>query len=186
MPGGVRRVIVLAFAALLAPGVARAQPIAPDVPPLPTSGVRVGVIPGAMLSVTSGQDSTAYGSDLWIGYEIMRGAVGITPYADAGFESFTGNHSGQLLFAMPSVKLGFHSGGWVPAVMFGIGYARTWAGTGGSESASANYLALSIGAELVHQLVPRFAIGIAVHYKPFVDPAVDSFVDFGVSAIVSL
>jgi hypothetical protein len=186
MPGGVRRLIVLACTALLAPGVARAQPVDPAAPPLPTSGIRVGVTPGAMFSVTSGQDATAYGSDLWLGYELMHGRVGITPYLDAGFESFTGSHSGQLLFAMPSVKLGFHTGGWVPALMFGLGYARTWAGTGGVESATANYLALSFGAELVHQLVPNFAIGIAVHYKPFVDPAVNSFVDFGVSAIVSL
>ena len=76
------------------------------------------------------------------------------------FESFTGVHSGQLLYAMPSVKLGFHSGGWVPGVMSasvtrGVGRHRR------RRAREAELLSRSRSARAVHQIMPRFAIGIA-------------------------
>ncbi|HEY3807817.1 MAG TPA: hypothetical protein VGL61_34775 [Kofleriaceae bacterium] len=167
------------YFAALAPAVAVAQPA-------PAGGLELGATGGAMLAETSGKDSTAYGGSLWGGYEIIRGDVGITPLAEMQFETFTGAHSGEILYVLPGVKLGFHRGAWIPAVDVGAGYAHAWAGTGARELARQSYTALSVGAELMHQILPRFAIGIALHYRPVVAPDAQSFVDFGASAIVTL
>jgi hypothetical protein len=180
------RSVVALCAVLLAPDGARGQPAPADAAPVVDSGIRIGAIPGAIRSLRHGQGVTGYGGDLWAGYELVHGNLGVTPFASVGFDNFTGSGGGQLLLAMPSVKVGYHFGSWIPAGMFGVGFARTWEGTGGGRSATQSYLALSIGAELVHQIVSVFAIGIAVHYTPLVDPSVNSFIDFGVSATVTL
>jgi len=159
---------------------------ADDVPP-PTGGAKLGVTPGGILFSGNGQSLTGFGGDAWVGYELMHGQVGITPLLDLGYEYFTGTPSAQLLFALPSVKLSYHTGSWIPAAMVGVGYGRTSSTpVSGGPSFSDNYFALSIGAELAYQISPAFALGVAVHYKPFLEPALNSFVDFGVSATFAL
>jgi hypothetical protein len=169
---------------VLAPELAVAQP--PIVSAPSPGGFQLGAMGGAMLSESSGKDSTAYGGSLWGGYEFIHDDIGLTPLVEMEFETFTGAHSGEILYVLPGVKLGYHTGGWIPAVDVGAGYAHAWAGTGARELARQSYTALSVGAELMHQIMPRVAIGISVHYRPVVAPDALSFVDFGASAIVTL
>jgi Outer membrane protein beta-barrel domain len=169
--------------ALLVPTIGTARLAAADDAP-PSGGVRVGVQLGGIELFANGKSTTAYGGDASIGYEVMRGNVGITPLLDVGFYDFT-TPSAQLLFAMPGLRFALHNGPWVPSATIGVGYGYSSQSVPGG-SLTDSYLALSVGAELAYQISPALALGVGVHYKPFLEPALNSLVDFGVSATFKL
>ena len=151
-------------------------------------GMRVGVAPGATVSFANAHSVTGYGGELWAGYEILRGRIGITPFGELAFYDFPHDPSSQLLLAMPAVKLGYHAGAWIPAARLGLGYARSWTAST-TPSIRVSYVALSIGAELAHQVTDWLAIGIDFDYRPLVPtsvPTTDTFITFGASATVTL
>jgi hypothetical protein len=148
-------------------------------------GVRLGITPSVMFESANGHSSTGYGGTVSIGYELEHGTLGITPMLDLGYASFSGTPSTNLAFAIPTLQLGFHEGRLVPAVEVGVGYAYAWASANGT-TISDNYLALSVGAQLDYRVSPGFMIGVAAHYKPFLEPALTSFIDVGVNATFAL
>ena len=151
-------------------------------------GVRIGVIPGALVSLANANSGTGYGGDLWAGYELRRGRFGLTPFGDIGFYEFPHTPGEQLLLAIPSFKLSYHWGEWIPAAIAGVGYARSWTHST-TPAITTSYVGLSIGAELARHVTDRLAIGIACHYEPLLSlsaPTTSSFLDIGVSATITL
>jgi Outer membrane protein beta-barrel domain len=169
--------IILAL--VLVPAIAAADD---DVVP---GGVRIGITPSVMFESSNGQSETGYGGNLSIGYELEHGTLGITPMLDLGYASFSSTPSTNLAFAIPTLQLAFHEGRFVPAVEVGVGYGYAWASANGT-TISDNYLALSVGAQLDYRVTPGFLLGIAAHYKPFLEPALTSFIDVGVNATFAL
>ncbi len=150
-----------------------------------SDGARLGISPGGMYFTGNGNSATGYGGNAWIGYEIEHGSVAFTPLLDLGYAYFSGTPSSNLAYAIPTLQIALHNGPWVPAVEVGVGYGYSWASVS-SVTVSDNYLALSIGAELDYRISPGFLLGVAAHYKPFVEPALNSFVDFGLNATFAL
>lgn len=148
-------------------------------------GMRVGISPGVMFFSAHGQSSTGYGGNAWVGYEIEHGALAFTPLIDLGYTNFNTTPSTNLTFAIPTLQIADHLGAWVPALEFGVGYAYSWV-TANNVTLTDNFLALSVGAQLDYRITQSFMLGVAAHYKPFVEPALNSFVDVGVNATFAL
>ncbi len=170
--------LAIISAALLVPAVASADETW-------SGGTRLGISPGAMYFTGNGSSAVGYGGNAWIGYELEHGSLAFTPLLDLGYADFTSTPSSNLAFAIPTLQIALHAGPWVPALEVGVGYAHSWASAAGV-TVSDDYLALSIGAELDYRISPGFLLGVAAHYKPFVEPALNSFIDFGVNATFAL
>ena len=154
----------------------------------PSEGVRIGVIPGASLEFLNANSVTGGGGKLWAGYELLRGPWGLTPLGELGYYDFPRDPNGQLFFATAGFKVGYHFGEWIPSATASAGYARTWLAST-TPSITTSYVALSIGAELSHQITDWLAIGIDFDYRPLVStsaPATKTILDFGASATISL
>jgi hypothetical protein len=175
------RIAIVLVCVVLAPAVARAQPVPADTEPPLGSGVRIGITAGGAFETALGQTHKGGGGDISAGYELMRGMIGIEPFGDFGLLAFGGSGSRAVLSVIGGAQVRFHSGAWAPALSLGFGYGRSW-----NHGVSQSYFATSIGGELSHQITRWFALGIEVHYKPFINPQLTSFIDFGASLTITL
>lgn len=161
-------------------GIARAD----DPPESSAGGARLGISAGGMYLNANGSE-TGYGANAWIGYEIDRGSLAYTPMLDVGYAYFSSTDnspSANLIYVIPTLQIALHEGPWIPALEVGVGYGHVSSGPDFSDE----YLALSVGAELEYQFTPRLAIGVVAHYKPFLELALNTFVDFGLNATIAL
>lgn len=172
---------MLAPAVALVPAVALAQPVPADSQPPLGNGLRIGIIAGGAFETALGQTHAGGNGEVSIGYEFVRGAFGFVPMADLGFAGFGGTGSRVVMSIVGGGQIRFHSGAWMPAFSLGFGYARSW-----NHGVTQEYFATAIGGELSHQITRWFALGIAVHYKPFINPALTSFIDYGAVLTITL
>ena len=171
--------LAIVFALLLVPAIALADGDEP------TGGARAGLSPGLMFLSANGKSETGYGGNAWFGYEVERGTLAFTPLLDVGYSYFTSTPSANLTFAIPSLKIALHHGAWVPALEAGVGYAYSWQTVNGA-TVTDNFLALSVGGELDYRVSPGLMVGVAAHYKPFLEPALNSLVDVGLELTFAL
>lgn len=156
---------------------------------VPSDGWRANVTIGAAEPATT-KLGTGSSESAMYGFESMHGRLGVDLGLELEAQTYgsgwlvAGSNRVDVYSARPTVQLEFYGDRWLPHASLGAGYAYgTGTGTidGMSVSGSDNFLALAATAGIDYRITDRIAVGPYVRYAADWEPALNQFVDFGIS-----